>query len=1457
MKAGAPKAQNNARRALTFGGFAAILAGIGTLVAIGGVLWLRTPAGNAWLLATLLALVAPARGTLTATGLSTDLFTRLELSGLELRDPEGALIADASSISMRYNLGGLPGRRIRIDDAAISGIHVHLVAADGGCRNPIDLWDLPAGDGAPWTGIGVDIDLRALAAVAEVVELCTGEPPLTATSVLLTGSARLDGTLVTVSSLHLAGAFSGPAWTEGGAGFGLDALGDWNGRSATILDLDAFVGPQRLKVAGTLVGLDAAPAGTLQILAAHVEPEPFAIPGIHGPFDATGTIRGLLDDAEITLDLITPGGAAAATGGINLQGPKPTWTARITLAEEVDLSGTVEALKDTRVAGTIQADGVGLGWPDDLVINGTVDLHASRIEGAGPYAASGGIRVENGVIDAPGLTVTTPAGTVLLSANIEPLRNAGRFGVIDTDIDLAALAAYGVPGLRGRVRYTGEVWGDWTSGLHAGADGLVRGRGINIREALLLGELSGPVEVSWHAGAGQVGGTFQSKGLHLPGADVRASAAEVTLRLQVGGTVTGDVQVRAADVQVPRLPLPLLVANANVRANAVAFAVIAGSAAPEDDPGGLPAVERLAAEGVFAFAGELTLSQARIAPSPTLDWRLTAPAHITLLAEGARLDLSAAAAEGPGTLRAVGIVRTRGDCDLAVSITQLPLASLRVLDPRADLSGALDLEATLKGPLSAPISTLHLSVPDLAIPGVLTRAELTVDAATDPDALTLTALLGPRVSPFARLAIDAPLMPDGDLVAIDPAAPFSLAVTLPPRDDGPWRAALDPAVLAPTTPPFRIAAELTLAGSLLTPTAKLTSGLEVQTRDGWVRFDADAGIVEEVATLRIVANQQLMRRAEVTGTIGVALSKLTGVVRGAAAPEGLPSLLSNLSLDVVPLQLPLSALGAPASVKGSLLGGLHVSGDPLRPKLEGALMVINGALGEVGVSPAILTLVNAETGYHVDAQVSFAGGGSVLAGGFVPVEANFDALDTELSRSGLLITVGGDGIPLRAASAILPGLSDPLGMAKIQGTIEGQVNAPKPRLSVTLNNGGFTVDALQVRYTAVNLRARIDDDEVVLETLDALTTARAREINVQRVGALHADGGVALDGYTLGAIFGTLELRDAWVANRPDYALRASANMKIDGRWPKVHVRGRVDVEQADIVLGENFFGAESSLRLDPAILLMRGGVLPGAATAVAPPPAVDVDLDVQLDLNRHADIDVTIPMEQFGGELTKSLSNLRFAATLDSPDGLRLHREGGVTQVSGLVEPLSGVANVLGKTFDLAGGSVSFTGVDPQNPLLGLSAVYESASHGDITAYISGPAQSPAIAFSSDQGLSDDDMISVLLFGFPLNELQSEQDAAILAAVQSLFRSQVNEAASLTRLDVLELSSDRYAFGKRFGKDVLVEVVINPNATISTTPQNPVELKVQVPLWKGWYLEGAGGTGGIGTVSAYSRWRF
>lgn len=1459
------------------------------LAGLGGGVWVSTPPGNAWLLDTLLRLAAPARGTLTAGGLRTDLLSGLTLTDVTLADGDGRSVIEIHELGLDYSLGGILGRKLLVRSATAEGITVNLRHEDGTCHSPLEQWDLPPSKGGPWTGLGVDIDLASLDLRADTITVCTGTSPLVASAITLSGAARAKGPTLSSSGLTLDGVLTADFLTAP-VPMALSATGSWDGKAAHIDALDATLGTQHLEATANLSGLDSDTALLSGHIAdAHFEPELFGIPGIHGPVSATGDVKGRLAHPVFLLDLTTNGGAAHAEGDVDFVPAVPVWNLDLQLPTDLQLAETIDALTDTRVAGRITAAGKGFSWPA-LQVDGTVDLAAAAIEGKGPYKLTGAVHLLDGIVDAPAAQVVTPVGAGTITARIDVLTGAA-LATVETDIDLAGLVTYGVPGLRGLVHYSGAVSGDWATGqtadpanpgkdgLRATADGSIRAGPVAYQDATSFGSLAGPVHVAWAGDRGFVDSVLATTDVRAPASDsaVVAAAGSVTVALTFGtGGVSGRLDSRLTDTTVPWQHFDLLLLNALLTPDHVAFAAIGGGPAPETDPTGLPDAETLAAQGAYTFAsrpgGRSTLSvdAARYSPAEGVDVRLLDPATVIFTNDG--FIVHARAAQDQGTLTADGTLSTRGDCDLTVSLADFPLATINAFDPGATWGGVASADVHLSGPLRAPVSTFTARAEHMVAPGLLQSGNLDIAGSTDRGTLSVNATL--QTSTGARRMVRAEarvgLQPKGDLPSLDPAAPLWLDVVVPPSSSEDWRDLLDPAFLPATSPAFRAAAQLVLAGTLRAPTATFTIGTRVQTPDGWVTLDGDADVVDDVATLRLLANQQLVRRAQVTGTLGLGLSRLTAMATGAPAPAS-RSLLSDLALDLVPLQLPLTSLGAPPEVTGNLLGGLHVSGDPTFPKVEGALLVINGAIGDVPVSSAMLTLTGAEGGYDIDAQIGFGragggggrgageGAGSVHAAGFVPVEANLEALDSEFARTGLHIVVDGDGIPLEAASALIPGLTEADGMARLTGTIEGQANAPIPNLTLIVNGGSFAVEPLNVRYTDVQIEARLLPGSIDLVKLEAQTSPRSRDRALTRPGTLSASGRIALDHFEPGAVRGALAFDNAWIANRPDVTLQATSVLRVSGTWPVLSIGGKVDVDIADVVLRESFFTAESSLQLDGDIAVIREGVAaPVKAEAGLP---LDLNLDVQVFLNRHADIDVTIPMEQFGGELTKSLSNLRFDVTLDSPEGLRLQRRGGVVQLAGVVEPLSGVANVLGKDFEIAGGTISFTGVDYLTPLLNLGAAYDSGANGTITAHISGAATSPSISFSSDQGKSTDDMISILLFGAPIGDLQesSQSQAAIAAAFQSVFKSQLNEAASLTRLDVVAFSSDSYTFGKRFGKDVMVEVVINPpNETTSTTVhKNPVELHIELPLWKGWYLAGMGGTAGIGKVSAYSRWRF
>ncbi len=1448
-----------------------VVAGLAVLAGVGGGLWLRSASGNRFLLDTALKLAAPARGSLSASRLETDLLHHIVVHDVALRSPDGTLVAGIERLDVGYDLCGIFGRRVRVDALVLSGGSVDLRGDDGVCMNPVAMWDLPPSSGAPWRGLGVDIDVGAITVSVDRASLCAGTQPLDLTGGLVTASGSVYGRTVSLTAAHVEGALAGPSWSALPTGFGADLYGSWDGVNATLggeeRPASAFFGAQRAELWAEVHGLDGTPEGNARVRNLHVEPEPLGVAGVHGPFDASGTVTGPLRAPSVDLQLRSPGGDAHLVGGIDLRGATPVWHADLTLPTEVQLGHTIDALRDTRVSGHVVADGEGLGWPDDLRVVVSADV-AGVIEGVGPYALRGGspLTLDHGVVTCDAMNVGAPVGSALTALNVDVVGKHGVARVVSADVDLAALRTYGgaaLEPLQGRARYSGRVAIDWKDGLGIAVAGDLRAPSFGFGDQVRTAAIHGPVDFQWQHGAGHVAATLDAAALEAPagGAGLTAEQARVNVDLDLGSAgAEGNIGLRGVGAALAHRPMPLLVADALLSTERVAFAAIGGTVADAAtvEPGPPPDVERVSAQGNYAFATRtLQLEEARVTPVPNVDWALVEPATFSFAQERIAVDATLASGRGDGRVHASGGIRVHGDSDIDVSLVGFDLATVNALVPGQALAGVVTATGRLEGPLRAPRATLEADVAGLGVPGVLTDAFVHGRWVSDGTKVAMQSEVR-RASDapvLASLVATIPIRPDGDVVAVDSRAPLALTVTLPPSGTADWRAVVDPKLLPADVPVFRTSAEVHVGGTVAAPTAEASGIARVRTTDGWVSVDLDAKVVDERATVRVVANQALVRRAEVSGTLGLALSRLTGMLTGGPAP-GVDA-ISELGLDLVPLQLPLSALGAPAAVSGSLLGGLHVSGDPRRPKVEGALLVINGAVGDVPVSPAMVTLTGTDSGYQVDASLAFGGGGSIRASGLVPIEARLDALGEELSRRGLNIVVEGDGVPLKAASALVPAMSNANGLAMIRGVIRGQPNAPEPDLTLTLAGGSFTILPLNVDYSDVAVTAHVTAKEIVLNELSAVTRSTSRDLLLARPGSMRATARVALDRFSPGAVKGTLDLKDAWVANRTDYALRATSSLRVSGDWPRIALSGRVDVDDANVVLNESFFTAESSFALDPAIQVLRNGAV-AVARAAAPSTPVDLDFNVEVFLNRRAAVDLTIPMEQFGGELTKSLSNLRFALNLDSPYGVVVSRTNGVIQVAGVVEPLSGVANVLGKNFDIApGGQISFTGVDYLAPVLNLDAVLSTGSYGNITAHIAGAAQTPTITFSSDQGQSLDDMISVLLFSAPVNELQDRSSAAITAAFQSIFRSQMNQATSLTSLDVLELSPENLTFGKRFGKNVLVEVVYNTNAASSSKPTNPVELRVEVPLWQGWYLEGSGGTAGVGGVRAYSRWRF
>ncbi|MFM7350562.1 MAG: translocation/assembly module TamB domain-containing protein, partial [Erythrobacter sp.] len=176
----------------------------------------------------------------------------------------------------------------------------------------------------------------------------------------------------------------------------------------------------------------------------------------------------------------------------------------------------------------------------------------------------------------------------------------------------------------------------------------------------------------------------------------------------------------------------------------------------------------------------------------------------------------------------------------------------------------------------------------------------------------------------------------------------------------------------------------------------------------------------------------------------------------------------------------------------------------------------------------------------------------------------------------------------------------------------------------------------------------------------------------------------------------------------------------------------------------------------------------------------------------------------------------------LDSEWGVDIALRGTVAEprIGGTARLVRGDYTFAGTRFDLTRGRIQFDVGEPINPRLDVIA--ETAKNGtNVTIAITGNAQTPNIAFSSEPALPEEEILSRLLFGGSVTSLSATdavQLAAAVAALQGggggldpigkLRRSIGLDQLRIVSADPLTGRQTGIAIGKNITRDIYVELV-------------------------------------------------
>ncbi len=1505
-----------ARRVLARAGLALLVITGGVLgTGLLGVLLLVSEPGNDWARDQIVARAPIPKGKLEIERLRFNLLDELELRGVSLRDAHGRELVGFDRLLLRYDLLGVLDRRLRVDELRLEGPRVDLQARPDG---ELDLLvalglDGPSedtGPAEPWAGLAGRVEVATaqisqgdLRYRAEGLDLHLEELGLSL-------GALVEGRTAKLEDLALAARLASPGdrrlTLEGDAGLvngDLDLAGLRLALGSTRLAAEGRVGAVETRPElGLSLDLDLNP-DDLHALAAM---DPVLRQGLQAQLE----LQGPLDALEASLDLRALAGEASLKARADVLASPLTW------ALDLDTPGLelgellLPVTERTRLVGAWHLEGTGTGWPelpgaqDPDLIRATVHLEGGDqvLWGEPVRDLRLDARVDAGKVAMERLSARHAVGGLVAEGDVDVPAGKADLQTRVSLPDLGALARYGLEDLGGAARYQGRVRADW-SGEVAEVDvsGTLEASGLRGPEGVAAQELSVPLEASVVGGSVEAQGSLSLRGLSHPQAGLESLGAGWTVSRSEDGALRVEVQqlaasaLRSADGSFglgglsghlsggldargePWGDWELALDALNVPGGQTGAGPLRGSL----EGGALELTADIqGAEGPLLatdLRGDLEGGAWEIRSlvvTPTPGTPLEATEAITFrLVDGGADEVHAALSSPSGALGVDGRL-VPADLDARLSLEGLDLAWVARLaaladpsDPLAGVQGVVNLQGQITSKdQGAPALDLELVVTGA-------RQEGTTEAPVD---LALTASLAEDL-----LTLDGGVsLGERRLLALGGELPVEIRVSegtarLRCGVEATLRALVGPLpstelgrVIPEATGTFdQLAADLRVLGDVCDPELRVISAARVKDESlGVVQASLDLGRAGSDLRVRGGVDADLARRVRVEGSTRTRLSDVLGwaLQEGPEPDLSAPSTwVTDLELNVIPLGVPLSMLGAPEEVGGSLAGGLQVSGGIDDLDVAGGLQWVGGRLGAVPLQLGFFGLVPAEDGYELSVMLGFEAGGAISVDGFVPMRIDLAGdlvagIEAALEDPRLKLTISdGQGgharIPLSTLGSERGGISDTSGDLELWGTVEGSVASPLPDVQIRVDSGALTLDDLAVRYEQIGLDAELRADRLRLRELSIQSRPRVGA----RQGSLRASGEVGLVGFAPSEVALDATLDDFLVSDSTATQLTSSGEVHARGPWPDLALSGALRLGNTRIIKRKDELLANTSLALSPDIAIYREGQLV-RATGLGQRPALyeRFALDLDLDLNRNLRLKVEVPTESGYGEQLATLSSL----TLDATLGGELDVGGTVGQptLGGLIEDISGTVDVLGATFTLEPESTIRFGGAYDDPILGLRATRSTEEYGDVHVDITQNVSDVSVAFSADDYPDPSDALSLVLLGKPASELSSGEGASmLLAAARSGIAGQLEQAVGLSAVDQFEIdpSSGAVTIGKALSESLFL--TLERRFAVEDPAENLTQASLEWMILRQLYAEFVTGDAGSSSADIYWKWKF
>ena len=524
-----------------------------------------------------------------------------------------------------------------------------------------------------------------------------------------------------------------------------------------------------------------------------------------------------------------------------------------------------------------------------------------------------------------------------------------------------------------------------------------------------------------------------------------------------------------------------------------------------------------------------------------------------------------------------------------------------------------------------------------------------------------------------------------------------------------------------------------------------------------------------IKDLRLVSSNQAF---DVEGTLSPAGAKTAGVLEVHARNVDLAQvealLLQNRGLS------------------GRLTADATISGSFDRPSIDGKLEVTGGGFQSYTYQSLVADVDYAANRLTLDATLQQAPGVAITARGTVPTSAFQTGADEHVAGTPE------DAIDLRLQTAalnlgVVQGFTT--AVANVGGTLEADVRVTgsgrDPHLEgfVEIRNGAFAVPRFGTSYSGLDTRIDLEPDvvrvrrfEILDENGEQLAVAGELAVHARQIGAvnftLDSENFEVIDN-ELGDVGVGTRLRITGELTRPKLegdirvtAGRLEVNRILQLFYDPYRVEALPEVVSAERA-AESAGSAEAATR--QALTRASQGVAaaeatPAAAAAAPAPPSSAFDR-VELDLRVRIPDNLLLRGRKLrpGGPTSSSLGDINI--TLGGDLNVRKVAGGPVT-IAGTVNTVRGTYQFQGRQFELArNGTLRFTGDAELNPIIDITAVRQIPDTGvEARVRLTGSLRTPELALSSTPPLEESDILALIVFNRPINELGTGERASLAA---------------------------------------------------------------------------------------------